>query len=126
VAFLAPDASAAASANAPESGPALHAGPALVPARSSLPGIVQRGRWRAIYTAIPAAGVTWTASFKRGSDAALASTAAIIISSRFPGGSGWQSLPGWLPQQNAVWHAELMWVLRPPATIAPVPTLPVR
>jgi len=95
----------------------------LRPSRSNLPGIVQRGRWRAVFTAIPADGVTWTASFKSGAERALPATAAVVISSRFPGGSGWQSLPAWLPQQNTVWRAELMWVLRPPPTIAPVPAI---
>jgi hypothetical protein len=83
----------------------------VTPARSNYPGVVQRGRWRALYTAIPGTGVTWTASFKTGSEASLARANAILISPRFPGGAGWQSLPAWLPQQNAVWHAEAMWVL---------------
>jgi hypothetical protein len=82
------------------------------PARSNFPGIVRAGRWRALYTAIPAGGITWTASFKAGSEASLPSATAILISPRIPGGSGWQSLPAWLPQQNAVWHAEVLWVLR--------------
>jgi len=84
----------------------------LTPVRSNLPGLVQRGRWRAVYTAVPAAGVTWTASFKRGAEAALPSATAILLSPRMPGGSGWQSLPSWLPQEHAVWHVETMWVLR--------------
>jgi hypothetical protein len=83
------------------------------PARSNLPGIVQRGRWRAVFTAVPPEGITWEASFKSGSESVLAATTAIVISSRFPNGSGWQSLPAWLPQEHAVWHAELMWVVRP-------------
>lgn len=95
----------------------------LTPARSNLPGIVQRGRWRALYTAIPADGVTWRASFKNGSEAKLPSAAAIVIVQRFPGGSGWQSLPPWLPQENAVWHLDVMWALRPPPVISPVPPL---
>jgi hypothetical protein len=95
----------------------------VVPARSDLPGVVQRGRWRAVYVAIPPDGVTWRASFKTGVEAALPSTLALIVSPRFPGGAGWQSLPAWLPQQNTVWHLETMWVLKPPATIAPVPAI---
>ena len=91
----------------------------VTPARSSLPGIVRWGRWRAIYNAIPPDGVTWRASFKSGAESALPSTMAIIVSSRFPGGTGWQSLPAWLPQQNTVWRLETMWVLKPPAVIAP-------
>jgi hypothetical protein len=84
----------------------------LPPARSNYPGVVQRGRWRALYTAIPVEGVTWHASFKPGHDEALAKATAILISPRLPGGTGWQSLPAWLPQEHAVWHAEAMWVLR--------------
>ena len=91
----------------------------VAPARSSLPGIVQRERWRAIYTAIPPDGVTWRASFKSGAESALPSTTPVIVSPRFPGGAGWQSLPAWLPQQNTVWHLETMWILKPAATIAP-------
>jgi hypothetical protein len=91
----------------------------VIPSRSSLPGGVQRGRWRAVYTAIPPDGVTWRASFKTGTEAALPATTALILSPRFPGGSGWQSLPAWLPQQNTVWHLETWWVLKPAVTIAP-------
>jgi hypothetical protein len=45
------------------------------------------------------------------------------MSHRFPGGTGWQSLPSWLPQEHAVWTMTLSWVLEPPPTIAPVPPL---
>ncbi len=83
----------------------------VTPLRSNFPGLVRGGRWRALYTAIPPDGVTWTASFRSGVDAPLSATSAIVIASRVPGGSGWQSLPSWLPQQNAVWHADVMWVL---------------
>jgi hypothetical protein len=93
------------------------------PSRSTLPGGVSRGRWRAVYVAIPPDGVTWTASFKPGLESALPSTMAVIVSPRFPGGTGWQGLPAWLPQQNTVWTLETMWVLKPPMTIAPVPAL---
>jgi hypothetical protein len=84
----------------------------VTPSRSNFPGVARGGRWRALYTAIPPDGVTWTASFKSGVEASLPETRAIVISSRVPGGSGWQSLPSWLPQQNAVWHADVMWALR--------------
>lgn len=95
----------------------------VLPARSNLPGIVQRGRWRAVYAGVPPDGVTWRASFKTGVESALPSTVAVIVSPRFPGGTGWQSLPSWLPQQTTVWRMETMWVLKPPVTIAPVPPL---
>ena len=95
----------------------------LVPSRSSLPGTIVRGRWRAAYIGVPASGVTWRASFKTGAESRLAATQAVIWSSRFPGGSGWQSLPAWLPQQHAVWDVNLAWILAPPAVIAPVAPL---
>src|SRR5436190_525556 len=95
----------------------------LVPSRSTLPGTVVRGRWRAAYIGVPASGVTWRASFKTGAESRLTATQAVIWSSRFPGGSGWQSLPAWLPQQHAVWDVNLAWILAPPAVIAPVAPL---
>jgi hypothetical protein len=92
----------------------------LLPARSNLPGLVVRGRWRAAYAAVPADGVTWRASFKTGGESKLASTQAVIWSTRFPGGSGWQSLPVWLPQEHVVWDVNLAWILAPPVVIAPL------
>jgi peptidase M28-like protein len=93
------------------------------PSRSTLPGTVVRGRWRAAYIGVPAEGVTWRASFKTGLDARLAATQAVVTSNRFPGGSGWQSLPAWLPQEHAVWDVTVAWILAPPAVIAPVAPL---
>jgi len=93
------------------------------PARTNLPGNVSRGRWRATFVAVPADGVTWRASFAKGRDTTLADTRAVVYSSRYPGGSGWQSLPAWLPQEHAVWRLTLGWALAPPAVIAPVPPL---
>jgi hypothetical protein len=91
----------------------------LQPARSNLPGAVARGRWRAVFIAVPADGVTWRASFKTGLESRLPATQAVILSPRFPGGSGWQSLPAWLPQEHVVWDVNLAWILAPPAVIAP-------
>ena len=90
------------------------------PSRSNLPGVVVRGRWRAAYVAVPPDGVTWRASFKTGLESKLTSTHALISSPRFPGGSGWQSLPAWLPQEHVVWDVNLAWILAPPVVIAPV------
>jgi hypothetical protein len=95
----------------------------VTPSRSNLPGTPVRGRWRAVYIAVPPDGATWRASFRSGVEGKLAETRGMILSSRFPGGSGWQSLPGWLPQQNTVWDVDLSWILAPPAVIPPVPPL---
>ena len=84
----------------------------VTPARSNWPGIVSRGRWRAVFIGVPADGITWRASFKPGLDNQLSKTNAAIMSSRFPGGGGWQSLPAWLPQENTVWDMDVTWILR--------------
>lgn len=93
------------------------------PARSNLPGLVVRGRWRAVYAGVPPDGTTWQASFKAGLEPKLPLTRAVILSSRFPGGSGWQSLPPWLPQQNVVWKMDVAWIVAPPAVLPLVPPL---
>jgi hypothetical protein len=83
----------------------------VTPSRSNFAGVVSARRWRATYVGVPMDGVTWQASFKAGLEDKLPSTVAIIASSRFPGGGGWQSLPQWLPQEHAVWHLDLVWAL---------------
>jgi hypothetical protein len=87
------------------------------PARSSLPGIMSGRSWRAAYVNVSLQGLTWEASFASGIEQRLASTQAVVLSPRFPGGSGWQSLPPWLPQQHAVWHLDVLWVLKLPAPV---------
>jgi Peptidase family M28 len=94
----------------------------VTPARTSLPGIVRNGRWIATYIAVPPEGIAWDASFRKGAEQALPAIRVAISSSRLPGGSGWQSLPDWLPQDAAVWSANATWVL-PAQVIAPVPPL---
>jgi len=94
--------------------------PGVTPARTNFPGVVSRGRWRVAYVAVPPDGVTWRASFKSGVETRLPETRAVVMSSRFPGGAGWQSLPAWLPQQNTVWDLDAIWVLPASSPIAPV------
>jgi hypothetical protein len=95
----------------------------VLPQRSNLPGRVARGRWIALYFGVPADGATWRASFKAGVESRLVSAAGLVTSSRFPGGSGWQSLPAWLPQDHAVWDLDVSWILKTPPVIAPVPAI---
>jgi len=83
----------------------------VTPSRSNFPGIVSARRWRATYVGVPMNGVTWQASFTPGVQDKLPSTLAVIASSRFPGGSGWQRLPTWLPQEHEVWHLDVLWAL---------------
>jgi peptidase M28-like protein len=93
------------------------------PVRSNLPGIMAGHNWRAAYIAIPSEGVTWRATFAHGVESRLPAAQALIVSSRFPGGSGWQSLPAWLPQEHAVWSLRVIWILGTPTAIPPVPPL---
>jgi hypothetical protein len=93
------------------------------PVRANLPGRVVRGRWWATYIGVPAEGMTFRAAFKTGAESRLLETRAIVSSSRFPGGGGWQSLPAWLPQEHVVWDLDVAWIIKPPDTIAPVPPL---
>jgi hypothetical protein len=72
---------------------------------------------------VPPAGVTWRASFKTGVETKLPSTIGTVLSSRYPGGSGWQSLPSWLPQEHVVWDLDLAWILPTPSVIPPVPAI---
>ena len=95
----------------------------IEPARTNLPGVISRGRWQATFVSLPAEGITWRASFPRGKESALPAARATIMSARYPGGEGWQSLPPWLPQEHAVWNMTVTWILEPPAAIAPVPPL---
>jgi hypothetical protein len=96
--------------------------PGITPARSSLPGAVRLGRWTAAFAAVPLEGIAWEASFRL-PPSALEGVRVAVTSARLPGGAGWQSLPGWLPQDTAVWSANGTWVLPPPGSIAPVPPL---
>jgi hypothetical protein len=95
----------------------------LLPQRSNLPGRVVQGRWTAFYFGVPPDGATWHASFKSGAESKLPLTAGAVVSSRFPGGTGWQSLPAWLPQEHAVWDLDVAWILKTPAVIPPVPAI---
>ncbi len=97
------------------------AAPAKVtPARSNLPGVSRLGRWRASYFAPRADGVVWRAAFAPENAASLGDVRVVVSTGRFPGGTGWQMLPPWLPQDRTVWTASAMWILTPP----PEPALP--
>jgi hypothetical protein len=95
----------------------------VAPARSNFPGAVAARRWRATYLAIPPQGITWEASFKSGTESQLLGAIALVVSSRFPGGGGWQALPPWIPQEHAVWRQDVIWVLPAPTPILPVAPL---
>ena len=94
----------------------------ITPARSSLPGALRLGRWTAVFIAPPAEGVVWRASFARIDATRLRDVHVAVTDSGFPGGTGWQRLPAWLPQERAVWTAAATWVL--PGQIKPLEPVP--
>lgn len=93
----------------------------ITPARSSLPGLPRLGRWTATFVAPPADGVVWRARFARVDPARLRDIRVVVTDSGFPGGNGWQRLPGWLPQDRAVWNSTATWVV-PPGSGPPLAT----
>ncbi len=95
------------------------------PARANLPGIVRAGRWSTTYVAPPPEGIAFRASFTGVTAERLRETRVAVMSSRVPGGEGWQSLPRWLPQDQMVWSVRATWVVpHPPVTaVEPVPPL---
>ena len=97
----------------------------VTPARSSLPGALRLGRWTATYIAPPADGILWRASFGTAAAGRLQDIRVVVTESGFPGGSGWQRLPDWIPQDHAVWTTSATWVVRADALrpIEPVPPL---
>jgi hypothetical protein len=87
--------------------------PGLRPLASNLAGAVRNGRWRAVYAAVPQEGVTLRASFPSTDVARLGEVRAVVFRSGLPGGTGWQRLPRWLPQNHAVWQARSVFVMAP-------------
>jgi hypothetical protein len=83
------------------------------------------GRWTATFVAVPVEGIAWEANL-RASRESLQDVGVAVTSTRFPGGTGWQGLPAWLPQDTAVWSSNATWVLAPrtvAGAIAPVQPL---
>jgi hypothetical protein len=83
----------------------------ITPARSSLPGALRLGRWTATFIAPPADGIVWRASFPASDAGRIQDIRVVVTDFGFPGGSGWQRLPDWLPQDRAVWSGTATWVV---------------
>jgi hypothetical protein len=83
----------------------------LTPARSSLPGAMRLGRWTATFIAPPADGIVWRATFGAKDAARLREIRIAVTDFGFADAPGWQRLPGWLPQDRAVWTANATWIL---------------
>jgi len=82
--------------------------PGIEPARSNYPGRVVGGAWRAAYTA-PRGGVEFNLDLPQPAER-LAGTRVAIVDRGLPGGSGWQGLPAWLPQERDAWTARSLFV----------------
>ena len=97
----------------------------IVPARSSLPGVLRAGRWTATFVTPPPDGVLWEATFAGATPQQLAALRVAVTMSGIPGGTGWQRLPAWMPQDRMVWTTWATWVLDPsvPPPLEPVPPL---
>jgi hypothetical protein len=95
----------------------------IAPLTSSFPGAERLGQWTATFIAPPPDGIAWRATFSSADAARLRGLRVAITDAGFPGGSGWQRLPDWLPQDHAVWGAAATWVVDP-STIAPVEPVP--
>ena len=96
----------------------------LTPSRSSLPGAMRLRQWVATFVAPPPEGIAWRASFDPAGAARVSDLRVIVTDSGFPGGTGWQRLPVWLPQDRAVWTATASWVLpAAPSELESVPAL---
>ena len=97
----------------------------VTPARSNLPGVIRAGRWIATFVGAPTEGIAWQAAFNQIGPDKLREVRIAVTVSGIPGGSGWQRLPTWMPQDRAVWSASSTWVLDPsaPKPIEPVPPL---
>jgi hypothetical protein len=83
----------------------------VTPARSSLPGAPRLGRWTATFVAPPADGIAWRASFAAADAGRLREIRIAVTDFGFEGGIGWQRLPGWLPQERAVWTVNSTWIV---------------
>lgn len=93
----------------------------LVPIRPNLPGVQRNGRWTARFGAVPPEGVAFRAFVQATDMPRLRDLRVVISSRRLPGGSGWQGLPTWLPQDRAVWTTEALHIVTPLPEVAPIP-----
>jgi hypothetical protein len=93
--------------------------PQLVPVRPNLPGTARSGRWVASFGAIPGEGVAFQGFVQAADEHRLRDLRVILHSPRLPGGSGWQGLPRWLPQERVVWSSESRYIVQPLLEVAP-------
>jgi hypothetical protein len=98
----------------------------LSPSQTSLPGALRLGQWVATFVAPPPEGIAWRATFRATDAERLRDLRIAVTDAGFPAGRGWQRLPGWLPQDRAVWSATATWVLHPSPGAPIEPVSPLR
>jgi hypothetical protein len=92
----------------------------LTPIRPNLPGVQRNGRWTARFRAVPPEGVAFRAFAQAADMPRLRDLRVVVSSHRLPGGSGWQGLPAWLPQDRAVWSTEALHIVTPLPEVMPM------
>jgi hypothetical protein len=93
--------------------------PGLTPVRPNLPGIARGGRWVATFAAMPMEGAAFHGFVHASDEPRLNALRVILHTSRLPGGSGWQGLTPWLPQERVVWSSEARYIVQPLPEVAP-------
>ncbi len=96
--------------------------PGVVPARSTLPGVVRDGVWVASFAAAPAGKTVFFATFPHAGAARLGEMRVGAVDRGLPGGEGWLRQPPWLASARTVWHARSLHLVVPAAG-APEPAL---
>jgi hypothetical protein len=96
----------------------------VVPAESSLKGVVRDGRWQAMVTPLPEAGLTLRVRVGRAALAKWSEARVLAAVHGVPGGIGWQRLPAWLPQEVFVWSPRSEFTIPWPIPEAPPVTPP--
>jgi hypothetical protein len=83
----------------------------LVPEESNLAGTAWQGTWRATYVAPRAEGISFRATFRDIDPESLRRAYVAINTFALPGGTGWQLLPEWLPQERTVWDGQAQFLI---------------
>jgi Zn-dependent M28 family amino/carboxypeptidase len=97
------------------------------PLRSNFPGRPTASGWRIAYQSPPAEGIAFRAAFGPAHLERVREGTLLVRLHALPGGSGWQQLPAWLPQDRSVWTSSAIYLLplgtlTPPILLEPVPT----
>lgn len=89
--------------------------PGVVPAGSSLPGVVREGAWVASLAAAPTGTTVLSVTFPAAAAARLGEMRVGAVDRGLPGGEGWLRQPPWLASARTVWHARSLHLVVPVA-----------